>query len=198
MRIRVGLGCLGLLAAVPAAGALAQDRPRAAAREAAGDVAAGLDMIRAGLALGADGRLRAELTFAQVWDAATLSGSGAGPPASVCLRLYTKRDPASDVADYLVCATPAPDGDGYVGRVLRERRNAPPRTIARIPATRPTSRTVYLRFGRSAVLDPGRIRFAGEVTVPGPECSASLGCRDRVPNGSKTVTLLLRSTPAAR
>src|SRR5688500_15555242 len=114
---RLVLGFLVALAAWPLAAAIAQDRPKAAAREPVGDVTAGLDMVRAGLALGTDGRLRAELTMAAAWDAAALRGTGTGPPGSACVRLYTKRDPASDVADYLVCANPAREGERYVARV---------------------------------------------------------------------------------
>ena len=198
MPYRVLLGLLVVAAALPLAAAAAQDRPKAAGREPAGDVTTGLDMVRAGLALGTDGRLRGELTMAGAWDAAALRGTGSGPAGAACVRLYTKRDPASDVPDYLVCASPAREGEGYVARVLRERRNAPPRTIARATAARPTARTIYLRFARSAIKSPERVRFAGEVTVPAENCSRSTGCRDLVPNAPKTVALSLLSTGDAR
>ena len=76
---------------------------------------------------------------------------------------------------------------------MRDRRNAPPKRVAAAMASRPTGRTMYLRFARSAIGDPARLRFAAEVTVPGPECSPSLGCRDVVPDGSKTVRVGLAS-----
>jgi hypothetical protein len=196
MPYRLALLVLALLAAAPLA--FAADRPSASAREVAGDVDGGLDLVRVALALGGDGRLRGELTMSAAWDAAVLRGSGSGPPAAACLRIYTKRDPSSDLADYLVCATPAREGERYVARVLRERRNAPPKTVADATASRPTARTLYLRFARTAVTNPDGLRFAGEVTVPGPNCSSSLGCRDAVPNAPKTVRLLLRPASQGR
>jgi hypothetical protein len=196
MPYRVVLLVLAAMAAAPLA--VAADRPKAAARDKAGDVEGGLDLVRVALALGADGRLRGELTMSVPWDAAALRGTGTGPPAAACLRLYTTRDPTADVADYLVCATPARDAERYTARVLRERRNAPPKTVASATVSRPTGRTMYLRFSRSSVARPERVRFAGEVTSPGPECSRSLGCRDTAPDAPKTVELLLRPTSQGR
>jgi hypothetical protein len=183
---------LALLAAALAPAALAASRPSATARDDAGDVVGGLDLVRVALGVGADGRLRGELTMSAAWTAASLRGAGSGPPASACLRIYTKRDPSADVADYLVCATPLAEREGYKARVLRERRNGPPKKLATAIASRPTTRTMYLRFTPKAIKDPAKLRFSGEVTVPGPQCSQSLGCRDSAPDGPKTIRLRLR------
>ena len=196
MPYRLALLVLALLVAAPLA--LAAGRPSAFVREEAGDVDGGLDIVRAALALGADGRLRGEITMSAAWDAAAMRGSGDGPPASACLRIYTRRDPTADVADHLVCAAPAAEGDRFTARVLRERRNAPPRRVAVATASRPTGRTVYLRFARTAIGNPDRLRFAAEVTVPGPNCSPSVGCRDAAPDAPKTVRLTLRPTSQDR
>lgn len=187
---------LALLAVAPVA--LAADRARALADDAEGDSARAPDLARVVLALGADGRLRGELTMHGAWDAATLRGSGSGPPAAACLRLFTRRAPSADVADYLVCATPRAEGQGYRARVLRERRNKPPKTVGRARASRPTERTLYLRFARSAIGDPRRLRFAAEVSSPGKGCSRSLGCRDSAPDAPRTVKLLLRASSQDR
>jgi hypothetical protein len=189
---------LALALTVPAVAAAAE-RPNAFVREEAGDVDGGLDLVRVALAVGADGRLRAELTMSAAWTAASMRGSGEGPPASACLRIFTKRDPTADVADYLVCAFPsATDDAGYSARVMREQRNGPPRKVARAAASRPTTRTIYVRFKPRDINDPAKLRFAGEVTVPAPQCSPSLGCRDVAPEGSKTVVLRLRPTSSGR
>ena len=189
---------LALALAVPTVAAAAE-RPNAFTRDDASDVDGGLDLVRVALASGADGRLRAELTMSAAWTAASLRGSGSGPPASACLRIFTRRDPTADVADYLVCAFPsASDDAGYTARVMRERRNAPPKKLAKATASRPTTRTMYLRFDPEDIKDPALVRFAGEVTVPAPQCSPSLGCRDLVPDGSKTVVLRLRRTSSDR
>jgi hypothetical protein len=199
MSFRVVLLALALMAAAAAVAGAADERPNAFAREEAGDVDGGLDLVRVALAVGADGRLRGELTMSAAWTATSLRGSGGGPPPSACLRLYTKRDPTADVADYLVCAFPSATSEtGYTARVLRERRNAPPKKVARAVASRPTTRTLYLRFPPKAIGDPARLRFGGEVTVPAPQCSPSLGCRDVAPDGSKTVVLRLRPTSQDR
>jgi hypothetical protein len=182
---------LAVALALGAPAALAADRPKVSVADPAGDAGGGLDIVLARLALGSDGRLRGEVTMSAFWNAGALRGSGGGPPASVCVRLYTRRDPKSDVADYLVCATPAADGEQYVGQVLRERRDGPPKRIADAAVSRPTTRTIYLRFTRTSVKKPDRVRFAAEVVVPGPQCSPSLGCRDTAPDAPKTVPLSL-------
>jgi hypothetical protein len=189
---------LALVLASIAPVALAADRHHATAKDPAGDNAGGLDLVRAALALDSHGRMRGELTMSAAWDATGLRGFGSGPPAAACLRLFVKRDPTADVADYLVCATPERDGEAYVGRVLRERRNAPPKKVATARVSRPTTRTLYLRFSRTSIGDPARLRFAAEVTSPGTDCSPSLGCRDTAPNAPKTVPLLLRGDSSAR
>ena len=189
---------LALLVMVSAPLALAAGRPSASVREEAGDVDGGLDLVRAALGVASDGHLRGEMTMSAAWTAASLRGSGSGAPASACLRIYTKRDPTADVADYLVCATPRADREGYVASVLRERRNGPPKKLAKAAASRPTTRTLYLRFSPTDIGDPAHLRFAAEVTVPAPQCSPSLGCRDVAPDGQKTVGLRLRPTSSDR
>jgi hypothetical protein len=199
MRRRIGLA-LAMAASVLALGgvALAQG-PKKAVDDARGDApAGGLDVVRVALARGSDGRLRAELTMGAAWDAAALRGAATGAPASACLRLYTKADPESDPPDFLVCATPADDGDSYNGLVLRERLDGPPKRVAGAAVTRPTSRTVYVRFGQSTVGRPASIRFAGEVTVPGEGCPVPLGCRDVGPDAPKTARLVLQRTGSSR
>ena len=59
--------------------------------------------------------------------------AGGGQPGSVCLQLYVVRVPGEDPPDYLVCATPAPDGDELRGRVPRDRSPASRGRSARPP-----------------------------------------------------------------
>jgi hypothetical protein len=179
-----------------AATAAAAGRPFESAHDVEGDAAGGLDIVRVGLGLGRDGRLRGEVTMASEWTTAQLRG-GAGAPASICLRLYVDRDPRAEPPEWLVCATPRATGEDLVARVLRDRANGPPIRVADAVAVRPTKRTLYLRFKRSSIGNPARLRFSVEAVVPGPGCRAPLYCRDTGPNAPATVALQLhRPTPS--
>src|SRR5687767_1004590 len=141
--------------------ALAQKRsgPWAASPDARDDVPAGLDIVRTELARNADGRLRAEVTMAGAWDTADLRGpAGSQGIASICMRLYDRRDPSSEPPDWLVCATPAKSGDALVGTVMRDRVDGPPKRVGSARVTRPTARTVYLRFSQTVVRRPAVLR----------------------------------------
>jgi len=155
-----------------------------------------LDLVRVALGPRNDGTLRGELTMEKGWTAADLR-EGSGPSGSICLQLYTKRVPGGDPPDFLVCATPAPDGEELRGRVLRDRSNGLPRQVAGATVTRPTARTVYLRFNPAAIDRPTMIRFAGEAVTRAAKCPRPLGCRDTAPNAPDTRNLTLRSPSAS-
>ncbi len=178
------------LAAVLAAPAAAQ--APAAVKDRRGDVRGPLDVVRVALARGEDGRLRGEVTMADDWNAQDLRGA-AGPQGSICLQLFMARVPGVEQPDRLVCATPPVAGDELVGRVLSDRANGRPRTVAAAAATRPTARTVYLRFAQSAIGRPASVRFAAEVVARAQDCPRVLGCRDTAPDAPATVQLGLRS-----
>src|SRR5215207_2113438 len=156
--MRRALILLLVLAGVLAAPAAAQspsfqkDSPR--------DGRGKLDIVRVALGPRADGKLRGEITMEKGWTTADLR-EGPGPSGSVCLQLYTVRVPGEEPPDYLVCATPAPDGEALRGRVLRDRSNGLPRQVGAATVTRPTARTLYLRFAQTAIRRPATIRFAG-------------------------------------
>jgi len=197
--VRPALAAAAALAvAAGAAAALAQENPSATARDPAGDAGAGFDLRRVELARGNDGRLRAEMNLNAPWDAASMRRGGDGPPTSLCMRLFTRRDPASQPPDYLVCVTPAAEGPALVGRVLRDRASAPPRVVARARVSRPDAFTVFVRFGQSAIGRPATVRFSGEASAAGDGCRAPLGCRDLAPDAPKTVRLRLHRTSASR
>ena len=159
-------------------------------KDAKGDARGGLDIVRVALGRGSDGRLRAELTMAAAWDADTLRGGS--PIGSLCVRLFTARDPESDPPDHLVCVTAPAEGDALRGSVLRDRVNGLPKRVATATVTRPTSRTVYMRFAQSAIGRPARIRFSGESVLFGTKCSEIVGCRDLAPDAPGSVVLPLR------
>ena len=186
---------LGALAAAPAA-AQAPQGP-AAAKDRSGDVRGALDIVRVAMERGEDGRLRGEITMADDWTTADLRAPGPparpGPPGSICLALHTAREPGSAPPDFLVCATPPPTGDELVGRVMRDRANGRPRTLTGAVATRPTARTVYLRFSQSSIGMPASLRFSAEAVTRAARCPRPLGCRDIAPDAPQATGLTLRS-----
>ena len=190
MRVRALIAAVAALCV--AATATAATLPRASAHDAAGDAPGGIDLVRVALALGRDGRLRGELTAADPWTTASLGTGG-----SVCVRLFTARDPESEPPDWLVCAT-AGDGDAFVGRVLRDRVNGPPKAVATARVSRPSSRTIYLRFTRTAIRKPDTIRFSAETISTLSGCKPPLYCRDLAPDPPNVVTLHLHRADRAR
>lgn len=193
--LRAGLTLLALGAlALAVPGAQGQYKPTFA-KDVREDVTGGgpLDAVRVALGRTSDGKLRAEITMAAPW-----SGEDLRPGGSVCLRVHSRRDPDGDVPDHLVCATPVAEGPALAGRVLRERANGLPATVARARVTRPTSRTVFLKFAQSDVGKPPAVRFSAEAVTRGDICPKPLGCRDFVPEPPGARELRLRSTADQR
>jgi hypothetical protein len=184
-----------VLAGALAAPAAAQTPSPAFFKDPATDGRGKLDIVRTALGRGTDGRLRGEVTMEKPWTTADLR-EGGGQSGSVCLQLFVARVPGEDPPDYLVCATPAPAGDDALrGRVLRDRANGLPRLVGAATVTRPTPRTVFLRFAQSAIDRPAAIRFAAEAVTRARRCPRPLGCRDVGPDTPLTGNLTLRGTP---
>ena len=162
-------------------------------KDSAADGRGALDIVRVAMSRGVDGRLRGEVTMEKGWSTADLR-SPTGPSGSICITLYTAREPGAEPADWLVCATPPKAGDELKGRVLRDRSNGRPRQVAVATITRPTARTVYLRFAQSAIDRPASVRFAAEAVTRARGCPRPLGCRDTAPDAPTTGKLALRST----
>jgi hypothetical protein len=179
------------LGALPVAGvALAATSPKpVTATDAPRDVASTLDLTRVSVARGSDGRLRATITLAQAFEPADLRASS-GPPGSVCLKVWAATVPPDQAPDHLVCATV--DAKGRLrGSVLRERANRLPERVAPADVSRPSSRSLRLRFAQSAVGRPAKPRVAAETTKPG---CAAVTCVDTAPDAPKTLTLRLRAS----
>jgi len=184
--VLVALGVLAPIASAQIIPTFRKDSPR--------DGRGALDIVRVAMSRSEDGRsLRGEVTMEKAWTANDLRTSS-GPPGSICLTLYTKRAPGGDPADWLVCVTPEREGDGLRGRVLRDRANGLPKQVANVTVTRPTARTVYLRFAQSAIGKPASVRFAAEAVTRAARCPKPLGCRDTAPDAPTTGNLTLRST----
>lgn len=157
--------------------------------EKAGDVPAGApDLKRLSLQRASDGRLRAGLTFAQDLPATALVAKS-GPPGSVCLRLFTAATPGILPPDYLVCVTADAKGKTLRGSVLAEQVNRLPKRIGSAVVSRPSRRSIVLRFSQSVIGRPPVIQFAAEATRAG---CVRAGCVDTLPDAPATAKLILR------
>ena len=181
------LGLVGVLAAPAAA------QSPSFIKDSARDGRGKLDVVRVALGPRADGRLRGEITMEKAWTTDALRVRS-GPTGTVCLQLYTRRVPGDDPPDFLVCASPSTSGDELRGRVLRDRSNGLPRQVGAATVTRPTARTVYLRFDQVAIDRPASVRFAGEAVTRAAKCPKPLGCRDTAPDAPGTRNLTLHTT----
>jgi hypothetical protein len=181
------------LALLPGAVALAQveaieptfqlDRKR--------DVRGPLDVVRVAMSKRTDGSLRGELTMRKAWEDADLEDG------SLCIRLYVKTDPESQVPEYLVCATQGRNGGTLVGKVLRNTANGAPRTVGDAVVARPTARTIHLGFDPSSIRSPAKLRFAGESVWRGPRCPRASGCTDLAPDAPGARDFRLRRDSAS-
>ncbi|MCW2993147.1 MAG: hypothetical protein JWQ18_642 [Conexibacter sp.] len=191
-RATTTLAVLGLLGAGGAAAvtaiALAADTATSqTATDPKGDVRSPLDLTRISVARGFDGRLRASLTVAAAWKDADLL-SETGPPGSLCLKAWTTTAPPDTTPDYLICATADADGN-LRGSVLKQRANKLPERTSSAEVSRPTTRTVTLRFSQTAIGKPATLYVAGETTRAG--CPRG-SCIDLAPDAPKTLKLTLR------
>jgi hypothetical protein len=183
---------LGLVAAGGAGGALAlaaaAPKPVAASDPKA-DVRSPLDLTRLSVARSADGRLRASITLAAAWDGKALLNPDGGVPGSICLKAWTTTAPPDTTPDYLVCTTAGKDG-ALRGSILKERANKLPERTSGADVSRPSARTVTLRFSQTALGQPATLYVAAETTRPG---CARASCIDLAPDAPKTLTLKLKA-----
>jgi hypothetical protein len=187
-RLLAALVVLGLLAPVASAQIIPTFR-----KDSKTDGRGALDIVRVAMSRGLDGRLRADVTMQGRWTTDDLR-SASGASGSICVTLHTEREPGAEPPDWLVCATPPKEGDTLRGRVLRDRSNGLPRQVAGATVTRPTARTVYMRFSQSAIDRPTSVDFAAEAVTRGRRCPRVLGCRDTAPDAPTTGNLALRPT----
>jgi hypothetical protein len=186
---RLLAGALAGTIAVGAAAALAATPAPQSATDAKGDVRGTLDLTRVSVARSADGRLRASITLAAAWDAGALKADS-GPPGSICLKTWTTSVAPDTTPDYLVCVTADAQGN-LRGSVLHERANKLPERTAGADVSRPTARTVTLRFSQTALGQPATLSVGAETTRPG---CPRVTCIDTAPDAPKTLTLKLRDT----
>lgn len=158
--------------------------------DADNDVSGPLDLTRVSLQRGADGRLRAVVTFAEKVTPKTLLATS-GPPGSACLRIWTnpEADPQAMRPDRLACVT-ARSEDELRGGVYEATGADLPRRLVDASVKRNASgRSIVIRFTQSSLGRPERIRFAAESTRPGCERPS---CIDTAPGKGAVRTFRLR------
>jgi hypothetical protein len=192
LRVASAATVVAALLAAPAAAQAPVAQAPVAVKDKRGDARGALDIVRVALERGIDGRLRGEVTMADNWATGDLRVAS-GLQGSICLQLYTSRQPGEEPPDYLVCATPPATGEELVGRVLRDRSNGRPRSVAAATLTRPTARTLYLRFSQTSIGRPAAVRFGSEAITRAASCPRPLGCRDTAPDAPSTAGLTLRA-----
>jgi hypothetical protein len=185
------LAALALGAGAAASVAATAPEPQAAT-DAKGDVRSPLDLTRVSLARSADGRLRASVTLAANWDGEDLL-SATGAPGSLCLKLWTTTAPPDTTPDQLICVTADKEGE-LRGSILKARPNKLPERTGGASVSRPSRRTVTLRFSQTAIGRPATVSAAAEATRPG--CRRG-SCIDLAPDAPKTLTLELRAAKTA-
>jgi hypothetical protein len=183
------LGALAA-AALPLAAALAVPSKTIVLADPAGDVAGPLDVKRASLGLGSDGRLRIAVTFAgKIAPKDLLAPSG--PPGSVCARVWTDpdADPKAMRPDKLVCVTVDQDAKLRAGIYAQPDSGLlrhPARVAVRASKSR---RSIIVRVAQSALGRPRLIRIAVESTAAGCD---RIACVDNAPDGGAVRRLRLR------
>jgi hypothetical protein len=159
--------------------------------DAKADVRSTLDLTTFSFARGSDGRLRANVTLAAAWDGKDLL-SETGLPGSVCVKAWTTSAPPDTTPDYLICTTAEADGT-LRGSILKARANKLPERTGGADVTRPSKRSVTLRFSQTALGKPATLYVQAEATRPG--CPRG-SCIDLAPDAPKTLKLTLRETTA--
>lgn len=186
-----------VLVALATGAATAQESVRPTfSKDRRGDARGSLDIVRVAMARTSRGDLRGEVTMAEPWETQALREGAA--PATICLRLHTRRSPDAEPPDHLVCAMAPAEGDELIGTILRDRANGLPRQSSTAVVSRPTRRTLFFRFSPTGIGRPARVSFSAEAVTRGARCPAPLGCRDLAPDAPGAMQLRLRSTTDRR
>ena len=104
------------------------------------------------------------------------------------MKAWTTTVPPDTTPDYLICTTANADG-ALRGSILKQRANKLPERTGGADVSRPSTRTVTLRFSQTAIGKPATLYVAAETTRPG--CPRG-SCIDLAPDAPKTLKLVLR------
>ena len=149
------------------------------------DVSNVLDLERVTMAENRNGRYRVEVVTWERWSVSELVSSS-GPPGSVCVKLWTTRQPSSRPPNYLVCATPDADGEKLVGQVLRDSGTSVPAKVGTATVAGPDSkRRLVIAFSAKSIREPTKVRFGVEA-AQAAGCPRPRGCIDTAPDAPRS------------
>lgn len=188
--VLVALGATALALALAASTVLAAVSKPAVIRDAKQDVTGALDLQRLKLSLGSDGTLRAAVTFVAKVTAADMLAD-AGPPGSVCLRIWTAKDADthSTRPDRLACVTAATKDKLRATVLTQDGLALPKRSGSAAVSASKTDRSLVITIPPSALGSPDRIQYAVESTRPGCDRPS---CVDTVPDAPATRRFTLK------
>jgi len=135
-------------------------------------------------------RVEAKISTYEAWGTPVLLGDASSAPGSFCVLIWTAKV-TDGPASFDVCATVRAGGGSLTASVFAERSGGGTlRRVAGASVSRPSTRTISIRFDLADVGTPKSLRFAVEAAqqagCPGPR-----GCVDRAPNGARKTRLTL-------
>ena len=141
---------------------------RRSARTRQADGRGPLDIVRVAMSTRTDGSPARRADDARRPGTHGRPRAATGPSVSICLTLSRRRAGVAGRPSTSCARRRRSRGRASsLGRVLRDRANGLPREVGAATVTRPTARTVYLRFDPSAIRSPGELRFAAEAVRRG-------------------------------
>jgi hypothetical protein len=103
-----------------------------------------------------------------------------GPPGSLCLNIWTTREPGEDAPNYDVCVTSDRRGRVYRASIARHTRNVRRVGTARVDQPEPTR--LEIRFDPDRIRRPRSYRWVAQTATFGEDCGGPTGCEDFAPD----------------
>jgi hypothetical protein len=107
-----------------------------------------------------------------------------GPPGSVCLNIWTTREPGEDPPNYDVCVTSDKRGRVYRASIARLTRNA--RRVGAARVDQPDPKRLEIRFDPDRIQRPRSYRWVAQAATFGEGCDGPTGCEDFAPDRPDT------------
>lgn len=106
----------------------------------------------------------------------------AGTPGSVCVNVWTTRNPGEAPPNYDVCVTSERRGRRYRASVTRHLIDGRARRVAGARVSQPRSTRLELRFDPDAIRRPAGYDWVVQSAWLGDGCPSTTGCEDFVPD----------------
>jgi hypothetical protein len=103
-----------------------------------------------------------------------------GPPGSICINVWTTREPGEDAPNYDVCATSDRRGRVYRASIARHTRSVRRVGTAVVEQASPTR--LEIRFDPDRIRRPRSYRWVTQTATFGEGCDDPTGCEDFAPD----------------